>query len=124
MVTIARGEYPQYIVPAGLLFPLFLGAATVLAIWSMREQITAPSLALLCYSLLALSLSFDKVWIHISNAERLSFEMFLCLILVFFRNPNPRLNKAFVGYYGVLFLFDFLLSSADRSFRAAIHWIL
>lgn len=122
--TIARGEYPGYIVPAGLLFPVLLVGAAGLGIWSIREKITSPALALVSYSFLALSLSFEKVWVHISNAERLCFELFLCLILVFFMNPNPRIRKASLIYFAVLFLFDFLLSSADRSFRAAIHWIL
>jgi hypothetical protein len=122
--TIARGEYPGYIVPAGILFPVLLTGAACLGIWAIREKITSPALALVSYSFLALSLTFEKVWVHISNAERLCFEMFLCLILVFFMNSNPRFRKASIVYFAVLFFFDFLLSSADRSFRAGIHWIL
>jgi hypothetical protein len=122
--AIAKGEYPPYIVPAGILFPVLLAGAAGLAIWSMREKITSPAVALLCYSMLALSLNFEKVWIHVSNAERQSYETFLCLILVFLMAAQPRIRKVFLGYFVVLFLFDFLLSSADRSFRAAIHWIL
>jgi hypothetical protein len=122
--TIAKGAYPQYIVPGGLLFPLLLAGAAGLALWSMREKITSPALAFFAYSFLALCLNFEKVWIHISNAERQSYETFLCLILVFFLTTNARIRKAFVAYFAVLFLFDFLLSSADRSFRAAIHWVL
>lgn len=120
---ISQGDYPEYIRAAGILLPLLLGAASIIAVFAFRIRKTPQAVALFCYSFLALCLNYEKVWIHVANAERQSFESFICLILVFFSTPieSAGFKKVCAAYFAVLALYDFLMSAADVSFRALLH---
>jgi hypothetical protein len=129
---IAQGNYPGFLTYAGIVYPLLLLGAAIIAVLALRIQRTPQAFGLLCYSLLALCLNFQKVWIHVANAERQTFESFLCLLLVFLSTPwnaiaanaarsTAFLKKGFAVYFVALFFYDFLISVADVSFRAAFY---
>ena len=84
--TIARGEYYSWHPPlaaAGKLYPLVLIAALIASLvllWKRRDGVGAAAVA---YSLLALSLDYQHVWLHVGSAERVSFDVFVLLLAGF-----------------------------------------
>ncbi|HSE39736.1 MAG TPA: hypothetical protein VLH08_03140, partial [Acidobacteriota bacterium] len=123
--SIMAGAYIKHLVPAGIIFPLLLGSLFIIALVSLRNRTPAVSISLIAYSFLALSLSFRKIWIHVGNAERQTYEVILLAILLYFqvRPEQQSLRRALVAFFCILFFFDFLLMSEDVSFRAGF-WIL
>jgi hypothetical protein len=59
---------------------LAAGAAIASAVrgWS------APAAASLGYATMALCFDYNSVWIHVSNAQRITFDLFLMLLLASF----------------------------------------
>jgi hypothetical protein len=123
--TIMSSAYIKHLVPAGIIFPLLLGSLFLIGILSLRNRNPAVTISLIAYSALSLCLSYQKIWIHVGNAERQTYEVFLLAILLFVQmKPEQRLlRKIVLAFFCVLFLFDFLLMSEDVSFRAGF-WIL
>ncbi len=84
--TIARGEYYSFHPPlaaAGRIYPLVLAAALIASLallWKRRDGLGAAAVA---YSLLALSLDYQHVWLHVGSAERVSFDVFVLLLAGF-----------------------------------------
>jgi hypothetical protein len=52
------------------------------------------SVALFSYSLVYVSLNFEKVWTHMGNGIRVSFDAFLVLLLAYVSRDTPP-DKAF-----------------------------
>ena len=63
-------------------FPLLLTAALVLALCAVWERVGPLEIAAVVYGLVAVSLSYDKIWSHLPSGERGTFELFVCLLLL------------------------------------------
>ena len=123
--SVMSGGYIKHLIPAAIVFPVLLGSIFIIAITSLRNRTPAISTSLIAYSALALSLSFTKIWIHVGNAERQTYEVFLLATLLQIQvRPEQRLvRKGLFAFFCLLFFFDFLVMSEDVSFRAGF-WIL
>ena len=84
--VIGRGEYfidfPPLAV-AGRLFPIVLTAALIVSLvllWKRRDGLSAAAVAA---SLIAVSLDYPHVLVHVGNAERVSFDVFILLLAIF-----------------------------------------
>jgi hypothetical protein len=80
--ALARGTYypgVQELVRAGTWYPVVLIATGGVA-WLVRRALPRPiAVALGVYVLLALSLTFPVIWVHVANAQRGTYEMFVVL---------------------------------------------
>jgi hypothetical protein len=115
--TIARGEYYSWHPPlaaAGKVYPLVLVAALIASLallWKRRDGLSAAAVA---YSLLALSLDYQHVWLHVGSAERVSFDVFVLLLAGFAAlEREARVLRAtllaffaFTAVYTVAYSFD------------------
>ena len=84
--VIGRGEYFLDFPPlavAGRLFPIVLTAALMVSLvllWKRRDGLSAAAVAA---SLIAVSLDYPNVLLHVGNAERVSFDVFVLLLAIF-----------------------------------------
>jgi hypothetical protein len=92
--TLSQGTYypdAPYVVRAAIWYPVvLLGAAAVsLALAPRVERALGTALGL--YALVAICLSYPVIWVHVGNAQRASFEMFVMLALASIRcRDYPR----------------------------------
>lgn len=79
---LARGTYyPEIkdLIRAATWYPVVLIATAGVA-WYVRRALPRPvAVALGVYVVLALSLTFPVIWVHVANAQRGSYEMFVLL---------------------------------------------
>jgi hypothetical protein len=67
---------------AGIWYPILLIGALAAAVVQAAKRWTALSVAAVLYGVMAISLAYPKVWSHVANAQRGTFELFLVLALV------------------------------------------
>ncbi|HSE40338.1 MAG TPA: hypothetical protein VLH08_06185 [Acidobacteriota bacterium] len=102
-----------------VLFTLLFGGAFAF----LRLKNTA---GLICavYAFLALSLSYDKVWIDVTNVERQSYESFLSLGLLYAtRSKMNKLNIVLLIPLIAIVIYDFIMVRSD-AFKAGLFWLL
>jgi hypothetical protein len=122
--AIWNGSYLKYIVRPAILLPLILTINFCGLIFFYPQGEKPPALAALGYTFLAFCLNYEKVWIHISNAERQTFESFLLFILFFYSIRNQtRLQKyIFAGIFLLWFFFDLRFMSERKTFKAGLFF--
>ncbi|HEV3140931.1 MAG TPA: hypothetical protein VGY57_10465, partial [Vicinamibacterales bacterium] len=82
---IQRGEYftgASSLARAGLAYPLLLVGAFALTLGVACSAPSAVSVAAVVYAVIAISLNYSSIWVHVGNAQRGTFETFLLLALV------------------------------------------
>jgi hypothetical protein len=77
----ARSYFPGTpdIARAGLTFPWLLIVGFVLAVLLSRSSLSAMRMAAILYGISALSLTYVNVWVHVANAQRTSYELFMTM---------------------------------------------
>lgn len=82
--AIARGAYfpgvPE-LSRAGVWFPAILLGAIALTVGVARRSPNAVSAAAVLYALIAVLMSYEAVWVHVANGQRLTADLFLLLAL-------------------------------------------
>ena len=88
---------------AGIWFPLLVMFGLGIAAWLVRRRVGPVATAALVYGSLAVSMTYDKVWEHISNGQRGTFELFLMLAIVSVGDTSqlPRPLKAALASFWV-----------------------
>jgi hypothetical protein len=84
---------------AAVLFPLLTTAAAALAIVAAIKRPSPLAISAVCYGLLTITFNYESVWLHVGNAQRLTIDLFVALILVFLQ---PMGRRVLVGPF-VLF---------------------
>ena len=82
---IARGQYYPGVSDlsrAAIWYPVLLAVAATFAAVAAVAAPSAASIAAACYAAIAVSLNFDNIWVHVGNAQRGTFELFVMLALV------------------------------------------
>ena len=82
---VRRGAYypaDLAVARAAVYFSALLIAAFGIAAFAAIRLRTVPAIAAVVYGTLALSLTYDSVWIHVGNGQRGTFEVFLALALL------------------------------------------
>src|SRR5207249_6907009 len=119
--AIASGTHLAEIRAAGILFPILLTLILVIsgvAFWQKKNFLT---FSILAYSGAAVSLSFKKVWVHVGNAERQTYESFLLLLILFLSfRQHTWLKYVYAVFCIILFLYDFFIFSVFDSFRSGL----
>lgn len=117
-LAIFHGQYLRYITPAGIIFPALVSVMMIVSAKMFHETKSPLPLACVAYSLLILSCTYSKIWIHIANAERTSYELF-CL---FFLSVVMTERHHKVGYLclGIAVVYSFLLGAVHHEFRLGL----
>ncbi len=121
--TIHRGAYPQALVLPGIFYPLLLTLIFIFAIYFLIRECDCLALGLFCFSLLSLILSYKKIWCHVDNGVRTTYEVFLLLIVVFisrWQDERSWLKYLFLGLGALILLYDSFFSILAPSFKAGL----
>jgi len=91
---IRQGDYftgVPALARAGVWFPLVLVCGAAVAVAVAVEQTSSTAVAGVMYALVALSLAYESIWVHVGNAQRGTYELFLVMALISFRiRAYPR----------------------------------
>jgi hypothetical protein len=104
-----------------LMFPWLLVAAAAIAVWAVMTRRGTIAFAAVVYALMAVSLNYENVLRHLPSGERVTFELFLCLLLLMIETPaQPRaLGRALKTLFVVLAAYTFLVAPDAWMARAA-----
>jgi len=119
--VILRGDYFQPGILPGFFYPLLLILIFVFAFFFLKEKCDFLTLGLFFFSLLSLILNYKKIWCHVDNGVRTTYEVFLLLIVVFIsrrHDGQPRLKYLFLGLSVLILLYDLFFSLLASSFKA------
>lgn len=107
--------------PASVSYPILLTILFLFSLYLLWKKRDFLSLSLCLFSLISVSLSYLKVWVHIDNAVRTTFEPFLFLIIVF-TSQKITLRKPFAWlmlcFFILVFVYDFYFMTLHDFFRA------
>lgn len=107
---------------AALVLPIVLVLALALALYLLAIRRGPLELAAVGYGVLAVSLTYEKVWNHLPSGERSVFELFVCLLLLLLESPGrPRwVFKALGGLMLLLAVYTFAIAPEASASRAAL----
>jgi hypothetical protein len=86
------------------IIPVILILILLLAVILLLKKVAIPNITLLLYALLSVSLNYEKVWLNAGNGIRVTFEVFLFLIIAFV-SLETRKNRIF---FYIIFLMIFI----------------
>jgi len=77
------------------------------------------------YGLIALSFNYRMVWVHVGNAERITYELFVALILcsLSIRSYSQTLQRALVLFWCASAWFVFYGAPNAASIRGAFQFV-
>jgi hypothetical protein len=116
--------YPPFpdIARAATWFPLLLLYASALAVWLMAETRSAAAAAAILFAVLGLSLKYTMVWVHVGNAQRVTFELFtmLALLSIPMRRYSRALRTSLVVLWAASAIYTFWLAHDAENVREAL----
>ena len=88
---------------AGLTYPVVIIGGLALATTLVLTCPSAINVAALCYAIMAISLNFQTVWLHVGNGQRGTYELFLMLALssVAVRSCPNGLRAGLIGFWSL-----------------------
>jgi hypothetical protein len=109
-------------VPAGRLFPFIVASGLALSLWLLSRRRGALEASTAAYGVIAVSLSYEKIWSHLPSGERGTFELFLGLLfmLLVATREDLRLRGALMWFFGVLAAYTFTVSPEAWVSREAL----
>jgi len=107
--AVKTRSYPPDLSFAALVFPVVLIAGLALAATLFKEKPSATTAAATIYGLMAISLSLEAVWIHVGNAERTTFELFVMLAVATtaVRSYSPQIRRLVVMFWLIVGAYTF-----------------
>jgi len=107
---IGRGEYDPAAVPTAFIYPALLVLIFAVAVYFLIQKRDVFSLSLFLYSLLSISLNYEKIWIGMSNGVRGTQEVFVFFILAFLcraERAKPVVRYSLAVFWVEVFAFIF-----------------
>ncbi len=126
--VIRNGEYfpmAPDLARAGIVYPVLLTGGLAIAIVAAVTRFRAITVAAVVYGLIAVSLNYESIWVHIGNGQRGTYELFLMLALVAISARSyPRfLRLALTGFWAGAAAYVFVLAfDADYIRHAVLSW--
>ena len=118
---IATGAYFHDIAVPAILFAVLMIAACALAVAFAIRRPSALTLANLFYVWVAICFSYGAVWLHVGNAERITYELFILLALGSIESSRTRgLRWAVYGFWAASALYVFAGTYEADFIRQAI----
>ncbi len=118
---VMAGEYFKDLAPAALTYPVLLVIIFLFSLYFLWKRADALSLGLFFFSLVSLLLNYTKIWLHVDNGVRTTFEPFVFLILAFISQKDelkPAVRNLFLSFFVLVFLFNYFFLSLHEFFRA------
>lgn len=125
-VSVARGQYYPGVAElsrAAIAYPLLLvGGAALAAVLAVRVR-TALNIAAVLYGVLAICLNYQLIWVHVGNAQRGTYELFVMLALsaVSAGSYSPRLRNGLRVFWGAAAIYVFLAGLDASYIRSVLH---
>ncbi|MFN7981110.1 MAG: hypothetical protein U0Q11_04575 [Vicinamibacterales bacterium] len=103
--------------------PVLIGGWILTVVWLFKSR-TPVALAGAIYGLIAVSLNYDMIWVHVGNGQRGTYEVFLSLMLLL-TDSSVRSSRALTLATGVLWsvaaVYVVFLSFDAHLIRSALH---
>lgn len=118
--AIFRGAYfPAYsdVSRAGVVFSVLVISAFALSMSASIRKPGAVVVAAVVYAVMAISFTYDQVWVHVGNAQRGTYELFVALALtsVGLRSGSRTLQPGLYAFWLATAVYVFFLAyDADR----------
>lgn len=117
---IVGNEYIKNLIPSAAFYPIILTGIFLFSLYFLWKRRDSLGLAFFLFSLIAVLLNYEKIWVHIDNGVRGTYEAFLFLIIAFatYRGPRkPVVKYLFLGLFLLIFVYDFFLAPLHLFFR-------
>jgi hypothetical protein len=122
--AIRRGAYLEPVILPATVYPILLILVFAFAVYFLVRKPDFLSVGFFLYSLMSLLLNFEKIWCHVDNGVRTTYEAFLLLIVVFARGGRderpPALAIAFLALCAGILFYDAYASLLAPVFRAGL----
>ncbi len=76
------GDYFHELILSAFFYPVLLTIMFFVSIYFLKKQLNFLSLSFFLYSLISISLNYEKIWVNVANGERTTFESFLFFLIV------------------------------------------
>jgi hypothetical protein len=110
-----------------MIIAFFVCTMLIFAFIEIFRRPSPFSFSLLAYSLLYISLDYEKVWSHTKSIERTTYEGFLLCVLIFLSSPSFRTEGslrfariAVLSFLGLVMIYDLTSASIGSEFKAGI----
>jgi hypothetical protein len=116
------GAQPSPEIAGGIVFPLILISALLLAAALASIRRGPLEIAALIYAAVAISLNYGKIWSHLPSGERGTFELFVCLLLLLLesRGRPAWVRPALATFFAALAVYTFFVAPDASTSRAAL----
>lgn len=105
--SLHTGNYkfvPLY--PTGYIYPIILLLIFIFSIRLILKEVNPLHISLIFYSFIYMSLNFEKIWAHMGNGIRGTYDIFLFLIFAYVSGKDDRGRV----YFFVIFLICLVLN--------------
>lgn len=117
---ILGNEYIKNLIPSAAFYPVILTGIFLFSLYFLWTRRDSLGLAFFLFSLIAVLLNYEKIWVHIDNGVRGTYEAFLFLIIAFatYRGRRkPVVKYLILGLFLLIFVYDFFLAPLHLFFR-------
>lgn len=124
-VSVRRGVYfpgiPE-MARAGTWFPILLMGGLCVALVALARRPGAAAVAAVAYGILAISLTYESIWVHVGNGQRGTYELFVALavVSVLIKAYPPVLRASLVIVWTAAGLYTFFGTFGAESVRRAL----
>jgi len=123
---ILVGKYLKGLTPSATVYPIMLTCIFLFSLYFLWKRKDFLSLSLFAFSLVSILLNYEKIWLHIDNGIRGTYEAFLFLIIVFVSQSTslkPVIKYLFLSLFLLFFIFNYYLSSLYPLFRKGFFFL-
>jgi len=120
---ILAHKYPEDLILAATVYPIMLTCIFLFSLYFLWRKKDFLSLSLFAFSLISLLLRYEKVWIHVGNGIRVTYEAVLFLIIVFIsqsESRKPIIKYLFLSLFLLIIIFFYLLPGFFPFFRTGL----
>ena len=123
--SIVDGQYASsssHLSRAAIALSLLLIGGFVLALALAAARYDATSVAAAIYAVMAICLSYAKVWLFVGNTERVTYELFLMLALscLTIRAYSKPLQRGLIAFWSCSVVYVFFLTFDAAYIRSAL----
>ena len=126
---ILADKYLKGLIPSATIYPIMLTCIFLFSLYFLWKRKDFLSLSLFAFSLVSILLNYEKIWLHVDNGIRGTYEAFLFLIIVFISQRElrkPVIKYLFLSLFLLFFIFNcylYYLSSLYPFFKKGFFYL-